>query len=201
MAIDLDPGDLDLIEAVFAGRCEGLSPWQEAQARELAFWRWVAFHGYDGKDPLMFPLFQRALHGFDLFYRTGWAMAEFRAAAILELGCGPLGMIEYVPGARRVAFDPLNDGYGRLFGNFRSRGVNPDYISVPRLLLEETGAVRPGNLSQRARSCRRPGRMVQRSLRQAGKTGGRLSFQVNLSNPGRPCNQRASPPAPLAAHL
>ena len=61
------------------------------------------------------------------FYRAGWTMAEFREAAIVELGCGPLGMIEYLPGARRVAFDSLNDKYGRLFGNFRHRSI--EYIS------------------------------------------------------------------------
>ncbi|HVC55827.1 MAG TPA: class I SAM-dependent methyltransferase [Stellaceae bacterium] len=120
--MDLERCDLDLIALVAAGSCEGLSPWREAQARELAFWRWVAVHGYGGNHPLLFPLFQEHLM-VSTFYRTGWAMGEFRGAAVVEIGCGPLGMIEYVAARRRVAFDPLNDRYGRLFANFRSADV------------------------------------------------------------------------------
>src|SRR5437879_4547273 len=89
---DLDQSDLDLIEAVLAGRSHGLSQWREAQIRELAFWRWVAFEGYAGVDPRLFPLFQEHFM-VSTFYRTTWAMTEFREAAIVELGCGPLGMI------------------------------------------------------------------------------------------------------------
>src|SRR5260370_262771 len=119
---DLEQADLDLIATVAAGGCEGLPPWREAQARELAFWRWIAFNGYDGKDPLMFPLFQEHFM-VSTFYRTGWAMEQFGGAAIVGLGCGPLGMMEYVPGARRVAFDPLNEKYDRLFGNVRDDAI------------------------------------------------------------------------------
>src|SRR5579862_297464 len=122
---DLGQSDLDLIEAVKAGRCAALSPWQDAQIREMLFWRSVAFCGYRGK-PQMFPLHQELLMA-STFYRTGWRMAEFRYAAVVELGCGPLGMIEYLPAARRVAFDPLNDQYSRLFANFRSGTI--EYIS------------------------------------------------------------------------
>jgi len=115
---DLGQSDLDLIEAVKAGRCAALSPWQDAQIREMLFWRSVAFCGYRGK-PQMFPLHQELLMA-STFYRTGWRMAEFRYAAVVELGCGPLGMIEYLPAARSLcpiaAYSTAGDARGTADG-------------------------------------------------------------------------------------
>jgi SAM-dependent methyltransferase len=192
---DLDAADLELITAVFAGGGTDLSPWREAQVRELAFWRWVAFHGYDGKDPLMFPLFQEHFM-VSTFYRTGWTMAEFQAGAILELGCGPLGMIEYLPAARRVAFDPLNGRYDRLFGNFRKRAI--EYVSDRAQLLPDSP---PFDLA----ICHN---VLDHTDDPAGwynhlfgklAVDGRFILQVNLSDPALPqsAEHRRLHPSPL----
>jgi SAM-dependent methyltransferase len=179
---DLDQADRDLLDAVAAGKHGGLSPWQEAQAHELAFWRWVAFNGYDGKDPLIFPLLQEHFM-VSTFYRTGWSMAEFRDAAILELGCGPLGMIEYLAAARRVAFDPLNERYSRLFARFRDPAI--EYV-CDRALLSADG--RPFDLA----ICHN---VLDHTDDPAGwfndlfarlAPGGRFIVQVNLSTPDLP---------------
>jgi SAM-dependent methyltransferase len=174
---DLDQADLDLIDSVLAGRCEGLSPWQESQARELAFWRWVAFEGYAGKDPLIFPLLHEHFM-VSTFYRTGWTMAEFREAAILELGCGPLGMIEYLPGARRVAFDPLNYQYGRLFANFRNYSIQ--YISDFQRLKNDMTSFDLGICHNVLDHTDDPARWFNIFFENI-KNDGRFIFQVNLS--------------------
>lgn len=193
---DLDQADLDLIAAVAAGRSTGLSPWQEAQARELEFWRWVALHGYDGKDPLMFPLFQEHFM-VSTFYRTGWAMAEFREAAILELGCGPLGMIEYLPGKRRTAYDPLNDKYSRLFANFRDRTI--EYLSDRRQLLDDKSSFDLAICHNVLDHTDDPAGWFN-DLFGKLKIGGRFIFQVYLSKPGLPqsVEHRRMHPSPLA---
>jgi SAM-dependent methyltransferase len=192
---DLDQSDLTLIEAVAAGRSEGLSPWQEAQAQELAFWRWVAFHGYDGKDAVMFPLFQEHFM-VSTFYRTGWALAEFREAAILEFGCGPLGMIEYLPGMRRVAFDPLNDRYGRLFANFRDRSI--EFISDRQRMLDDTASFDLAICHNVLDHTDDPAGWFNELFTKL-KTGGRFIFQVNLSKPDLPqsVEHRRMHPSPL----
>ncbi len=179
---DLDQADLDLIAAVAAGRCDGLSPWQEAQARELAFWRWVAFNGYDGKHPLLFPLWQEHFM-VSTFYRTGWAMAEFCDAAIIEFGCGPLGMIEYVPAARRVAFDPLNDRYSRLFAHFRNPGV--EYVTDRRQLPADAGGFDLAICHNVLDHTDDPSGWFNDLFARLA-TGGRFIFQVNLSRPDLP---------------
>jgi SAM-dependent methyltransferase len=192
---DLDQADLTLIEAVSAGRSSGLSPWQEAQARELAFWRSVALYGYDGKDPVVFTLFQEYFM-VSTFYRTGWAMAEFQAAAILELGCGPLGMIQYLPGARRVAFDPLNDKYSRLFANFRSGTIeyisDRDELAADRTLFEFGICHNVVDHTDDPAAC-------FNILFAKIKTGGRFIFQVNLSKADLPqsADYRRMHPSPI----
>ncbi|MGE5268889.1 MAG: methyltransferase domain-containing protein [Thiohalocapsa sp.] len=194
---DLDQADLELIAAVAGGNpdCRRLSPWQEAQAHELAFWRWVACNGYGGKDPLMFPLLQEHFM-VSTFYRTGWTMAEFQSAAILELGCGPLGMIEYLPAARRVAFDPLNDRYSRLFGKFRSREI--EYVTDRQQFLADRRlfdlAICHNVLDHTDDAA---GWFEDLFARLA--TGGRFIFQVNLSRPNLPRSDehRRMHPSPL----
>ena len=119
---DLASDDLRYVERFFAGELGGLSAFEEAQIRELAFWRWVALEGYAGRDPRLFPLLQEHTM-VSTFYRTGWTRTEFRASNVIELGCGPLGMIEYIPAAQRFAFDPLNSKYGRLFSECRGKDV------------------------------------------------------------------------------
>jgi SAM-dependent methyltransferase len=122
LGTELNAEDLQAIEQLFAGKLTKISAYREAQIRELAFWRWVAYEGYDGKDPRFFPLHQEHFM-VSTFYRTGWSRTDFRHAHVLELGCGPLGMIEYIPAMERVAFDPLNPQYSRLFARFRSPNI------------------------------------------------------------------------------
>lgn len=179
---DLEAADLELIEAVSAGRCAGLSPWQEAQAHELAFWRWVAVNGYDGKPALIFPLLQEHFM-VSTFYRTGWSMALFRDAAILELGCGPLGMIEYLPAARRVAFDPLNDRYSRLFARFRNPAI--EYLCDRRPLQKDARLFDLAICHNVLDHTDDPAGWFN-DLFLRLKPGGRFIFQVNLTKPGLP---------------
>lgn len=119
---DIDGDTLSDIEKLFAGKLGPVSAWREAQLRELAFWRWVAFEGYQNLIPDLFPLYQEHFM-VSTYFRTGWSLQRFSRQAIFELGCGPLGMIEYIPGRRRVAFDPLNAHYSRLFAKCRSRDI------------------------------------------------------------------------------
>ena len=97
-------------------------PYEEAQLRELAFWRWVAFEGYAGKPPMGFFSHQQKFMT-SCYEKTGWSIDKFRDLQVFELGCGPVGMIEFVRAARRFAFDPLNDCYSLLFQKLRSEQV------------------------------------------------------------------------------
>lgn len=194
--LDLEQADLDMIAAVTAGVADGLTPWQTAQAHELSFWRSVAWNGYDGKDPLMFPLLQEHFL-VNTFYKTGWAMADFRDAAVLEIGCGPLGMIEYLPALRRVGLDPLNEKYNRLFANFRS--VDIEYVTdIDQVVADDAlfDLVICHNVIDHAAE---PAELFNILFGKAAM-GGRFIFQVNLSRPGFPqsASHRRLHPAPLA---
>ena len=123
---DIAADEIAAIHRVLSGNACDLPPYREAQLRELAFWRWVAFEGYNGNDSRTFPLHQEQLM-VSTFYRTGWSLADFIEQKILELGCGPLGMIEYIPASLRVAFDPLNVQYSQLFSKCRSSDIK--YLS------------------------------------------------------------------------
>jgi SAM-dependent methyltransferase len=192
---DLDAGELQEIENVLAGRREGIDAYREAQLRELAFWRWVAFEGYAGMDPRLFPASQERLM-VGTFYRTGWTLAEFATAGVFELGCGPLGMIEYIPAARRVAFDPLNPFYARLFARHRSPTVT--YIAARPELESLPGDFDLAICHNVIDHTDDPAYWFD-GLFARLPMGGRFIFQVNLSRSGvaQPEEHRRMHPAPF----
>ena len=120
---DLDQPVLTKMAELLAGNYIATNPQEEAQLRELAFWSWVAFKGYAGKPPDFFREHQKKLM-LGCYGKTGWPIDQFQNGSVFELGCGPLGMIEFIPGVQLYAYDPLNDEYGRLFAKLRSGHIN-----------------------------------------------------------------------------
>ncbi|QNN58406.1 hypothetical protein H9K76_06065 [Diaphorobacter ruginosibacter] len=119
---DLPRDVVEKIASLFEGSYVPENPKEDAQLRELAFWRWVAYEGYEGKNPEQFVAFQRDLMR-GCFDSTGWDVEMFSKSTVFELGCGPLGMIETIPAASRWAFDPNNEYYGSLFGKVREKSI------------------------------------------------------------------------------
>jgi hypothetical protein len=123
---DLDAALINKINKVLNGSHVPSDPYEEAQLRELAFWRWVAYEGYAGKRPMNFFEHQQKFMT-SCYSKTGWSIDKFKHQRVFELGCGPVGMIEFVGGVERYAFDPLNDYYSVLFSKLRRSDVK--YIS------------------------------------------------------------------------
>ena len=122
---DLDTETINMITRV-TGDLEdipGMTEYQKAQLHELSFWRWVAFFGYGGKTPAEFPKFQEDWM-LSCFRKTGWSWWWLHFCSIVEIGCGPLGMVEYLPGRKKVAFDPLASHYQKLFRKAQSGKVH-----------------------------------------------------------------------------
>ena len=130
---DLSDDMIHKIEAVIEGKLN-LPAFEEAQLRELGFWRWVAIAGYGNIPAEMFPFHQRYTM-LSTYLRTGWPVSRFGFGSIFELGSGPLGMTEYLPAAKKVAFDPLNEQYSTLFSNWRTNNV--EYMSQKQELIED----------------------------------------------------------------
>jgi hypothetical protein len=120
---DIDQETIDKITYLLGGSYLPQTGTENAQLRELAFWRWVAYEGYNGQAPEFFPEHQRRFMS-SCYDKTGWAKDRFSNKTIFELGCGPLGMIEFIPSRRRYAFDPLNQYYSKLFKNVRSKDIH-----------------------------------------------------------------------------
>lgn len=78
--------------------------------------------GYAGKSPMDFFDHQKKFMT-SCFLKTGWSINRFSEASVFELGCGPLGMIEFIPSRERYAFDPLNKYYNALFKNLRRNNI------------------------------------------------------------------------------
>lgn len=197
LGVDIDRSTLSDIERLMAGELKDIDPWREAQLRELAFWRWVAFEGYQSFPPEIYVLHQEHFM-VSTFYRTGWTRSKFIGKSAFELGCGPLGMIEYLPAASRVAFDPLNEHYSKLFLNHRKADTR--YIHDKAEL---------GKLSEKfdLAICHNvidhtddPAWWFNKLFSQL-KIGGDFLFQVNLSRRGvdQPADHVRMHPSPITS--
>ena len=197
---DLDPATLALMQRVLAGGPEatGLCGDDEAQIHELAFWRGVAFYGYLDVAPKNFPAFQKD-GMLKSFAKTGWSPEEFRNCDLVEIGCGPLGMIEYLPGRRKAACDPLNAHYARLFRRARSDQIF--YCSHIEDLLPANAQAFDLAICYNVLDHTRTPRKLFESFMELVKPGGRFLFQVNTVREGveRPVEHARMHPSPFTA--
>jgi SAM-dependent methyltransferase len=195
---DIDRATLALVNAELRGDAKAarLTPYERAQLRELSFWRWVAFEGYEGNDPRAFPWTQRIFMT-TCFMNTGWSFAEARKWDLVEIGCGPLGMIEYVPARTRVGYDPLNEHYGALFGKVRTAAIT--YTSdFDELMRTRTGSFDAGICFNVLDHTTEP-RQLFDAFMTLIKPGGRFILQVNTVREGeeRPAEHRDLHPSPF----
>jgi SAM-dependent methyltransferase len=105
--------------------------WRKAQAYERGFWEGVA---------------QRAAEGsydrIDFYeWRAGELTKRLRGlgedgllsgqARIVEMGSGPVGVLGFLPGSRRVAVDPLNGFYASNARLTELRNPEIEYVEAP----------------------------------------------------------------------
>lgn len=84
--------------------------WRRAQAYELDFWK---------RNTSALPDQGGALPRHLDFVTS----SDLEGKRVLEVGCGPMGVIYFTPGAMRVGIDPLAREYMESF-NFSTRGVH-----------------------------------------------------------------------------
>jgi SAM-dependent methyltransferase len=194
---DVEPKVLADIECCMQGTKTFL-PYQEAQLRELAFWRWVAYEGYNGDDPRTFRLLQLQFM-LRNFMKTGWSLRQLASQSVVEIGCGPLGMIDFLPAARAVGFDPLNRHYSRLFGRVRSPEV--DYVDdLGALSARHRGTFDVGICFNVLDHTDDPRHIYETYLRLI-RPGGRFLIQVNTVRDGYPrtAEHQSMHPSPFSA--
>ena len=86
--------------------------WRNAQQYERGFWEGVARRIAGGSEEKMKWYEWRAQYLAQQLRDLGLNAAADGQARVLEVGCGPIGVISFYPGRSRVAVDPLEDYYG-----------------------------------------------------------------------------------------
>jgi len=81
--------------------------WHNSQQAEIEFWK---NSRDDGGQFSIERFWQNELNHFNGKLK----MEDFEGKYVLEIGCGPTGMIHYIPGLRKVGLDSLIEEYRRL---------------------------------------------------------------------------------------
>jgi SAM-dependent methyltransferase len=194
---DVDAETLDLMNLVahHGEEVPGMTEHQRAQLYELSFWRHVAIHGYATTPAIDFPKMQGDMM-ISCFKRTGWNLARFWFASIVEIGSGPLGMIEYLPGRRKEAFDPLVPHYQKLFHKAQ-RGRVRYHSDLGQLLAQGKGQFDLGICFNVLDHTTDP-RGLLAAYMSLIKQGGRFLFQVNTVGGPRSELHGRMHPSPLS---
>jgi SAM-dependent methyltransferase len=85
------------------------------QYHELRFWRGVAMSIRDDRATV-----ERERAHYEYYYTTffGLSAEDYAGCALLDIGCGPCGSLEWAANAReRVGLDPLADEYRKLLND------------------------------------------------------------------------------------
>jgi SAM-dependent methyltransferase len=105
--------------------------WRKAQEYERGYWESVASSiTEDPHEQLGFYEWRAGQLSIRL-QRLGRASLLDGTARILELGSGPVGVVGSLPGARRVAVDPLNGVYADNPRLVELREPSVEYLDVP----------------------------------------------------------------------
>jgi SAM-dependent methyltransferase len=197
---DLDKETLDLIRRVTFDLEEipGMTEYQKAQLGELSWWRQVAFHGYAGKTPAEFPKFQEDWM-LSCFGRTGWSRWWLHFCSIVEIGCGPLGMVESLPGRKKVAFDPLAFHYQKLFHKAQSGKVQY-VLDLGKLTAKSKGKFDLG-ICFNVLDHTTDSRGLFDAYMSLIKPGGRFLFEVNVVGGPRSEAHARMHPSPLTREM
>ena len=81
--------------------------WRKSQQAEIEFWKNCS---NDCGQFSIEKFWQKELNHFNGKLK----MEYFEGKGVLEIGCGPKGMIHYIPGYRKVGVDSLIEEYRRL---------------------------------------------------------------------------------------
>lgn len=85
--------------------------WKEAQQYEQGYWRGIATQIARGSASQLDWYSWRADQLKARLIRAGRPDLADGSAAVVEVGCGPIGTVSYFPGRERVAVDPLEGFY------------------------------------------------------------------------------------------
>ena len=78
--------------------------WRKSQQAEIKFWK---------KGPKVYNHFS-TIYWKKEFSEFGRSFDIFESKKIIEIGCGPKGMIHYIPGNEKIGLDPLIEEYEDL---------------------------------------------------------------------------------------
>jgi SAM-dependent methyltransferase len=88
-----------------------LDRWRAAQAYERGFWESLSHQIADGAVPRLDWYQWRADQLVERLERLGLQHLTDGTARVVEVGCGPVGVVPFFPAAERVAVDPLDASY------------------------------------------------------------------------------------------
>lgn len=81
--------------------------WRKSQQGEMEFWRKCS---NERSQFSIGTFWENELNN----YNGNLKMEDFEGKSVLEIGCGPTGMIHYIPGHRKIGLDSLIEEYRKL---------------------------------------------------------------------------------------
>lgn len=103
--------------------------WELAQVGEIDFWNGIAQNGYNAQSRDEFVEVGQKKHMLYQLSKLGLPLEHWRDKVVVEFGCGPAGMVEYLETKESYGVEPLYEKYLEQFPHLKNSRVN--YLASP----------------------------------------------------------------------
>ena len=96
--------------------------WKRAQRHEVEFWRGIRNCGYEGKSFEEWKILNEK-NKLAVLERLGLPPSFYHDKVVVEIGCGPRGVIAFLQAKERIGIEPAINEYRKYFGDLMDPAI------------------------------------------------------------------------------
>jgi SAM-dependent methyltransferase len=158
--------------------------WTKAQQYERQYWVNIRKNGFRGLSPERFATWHPAIQAWSVLYMDH-DFAWFRDKTVVEIGCGPLGVVAGLEAGRKIGIDPLLTVYQDLW-DLESHGCT--YLAQRAESVSLEDGVADVVICHNVLDHVQAPRQVLKEIRRILKADGELYLSLNLEDQDEACH-------------
>lgn len=156
--------------------------WKRAQRHEVEFWKGIRLNGYEGRSFEEWKVLNEK-NKLAVLTRLALPLSFYHDKVVVEIGCGPRGVISFLQAKDRIGIEPACNEYRKYFGELMDSDIRYVACGAENIPLptKHADVIFCWNCLDHTKDPRK----VLAEARRILKATGWMSFQVSLGVPVR----------------